>query len=257
MSLAQDLKILYHLALAPVRGQTHQERLESFYAGQAQHYDAFRQQLLHGRQELYERIPVPDNGIWVEMGGGTGANLEYLGPAISSLRKAYVVDLSPSLLTVARERIQRRGWTNVTVVHEDVTALTLAEPVDVVTFSYSLTMIPNWYLALENAARMLRPGGLIAVVDFYVSRKHPGEGFRRHSAWARRFWPAWFGMDNVFPSPDHLPYLHQHFQPLLFEERSARLKFLPVAKAPYYLFLGRTLGDKARPSEYLRACHPI
>ena len=110
-----------------------------------------------------------------------------------------------------------------------------------VTFSYSLTMIPNWYLALENAAKLLRPEGVIAVVDFYVSRKHPAEGFRRHSGWTRRFWPAWFSMDNVFPSPDHLPYLHQHFRPLLVEERSAHLKFLPFAKAPYYLFIGQKL----------------
>ena len=38
---------------------------------------------------------------------------------------------------------------------------------DVVTFSYSLTMIPDWFAALENAAAMLKPGGTIGVVDFY------------------------------------------------------------------------------------------
>jgi len=30
--------------------------------------------------------------------------------------------------------------------------------------------IPDWFLAIDNALRILKPGGIIAVVDFYVSR---------------------------------------------------------------------------------------
>ena len=242
MSLAQNLKILYHLALAPVRGRTHEERLESFYAGQAADYDAFRKRLLHGREELYQRIPVPTGGVWVEMGGGTGSNLEYLGPSLQTIRKVHIVDLSASLLKVAGERIARLGWSNVSLLHEDVTTVQLSEPADVVTFSYALTMVPNWYLALENARRLLRPGGVIAVVDFYVARKHPSPGLRAQSVLIRWFWPAWFGFDNVFPSPDHLPYLHQHFEPIMSEEKTAHIPFVPFVKAPYYLFLGRERG---------------
>ena len=52
---------------------------------------------------------------------------------------------------------------------------------DVVTFSYSLTMIPNWFQALERAYAALKPGGMIGVVDFYISRKWPAPGMRRHS----------------------------------------------------------------------------
>ena len=62
MSLWSDLKILYHLTLAPVRGKSHQDRLESFYTGQAEAYDSFRKRLLQGRQELYSSIPVPTGG---------------------------------------------------------------------------------------------------------------------------------------------------------------------------------------------------
>ncbi len=238
MSLAQDLKTLYHVVFAPVRGRTHEERLESFYSRQAADYDAYRKRLLQGREELYQRIAVPAGGVWIEMGGGTGSNLEYLGPALQTLRQVHIVDLSASLLEVARERIARLGWTNVSTLHDDVTTVRFPEPADVVTFSYSLTMIPNWYLALENARKLLRPGGVIAVVDFYVARKHPAAGFRRQSGLTRWFWPTFFGSDNVFLSPDHLPYLHQHFEPILSEERRARIPFMPIVRAPYYIFLG-------------------
>ena len=76
-SLMADLKVLYHLALKPVRGESHAERMESFYAGQAGDYDSFRRRLLQGREDLFRTIDVPRGGTWVDLGGGTGSNMEY------------------------------------------------------------------------------------------------------------------------------------------------------------------------------------
>ncbi len=86
MSLLSDLKVLYHLAVKPVRGGSHAERMESFYAGQADAYDDFRRRLLKGREEMYGAVPTPDGGVWVDMGGGTGSNLEYLSSHYSTSR---------------------------------------------------------------------------------------------------------------------------------------------------------------------------
>ena len=239
MSLASDLKILYHLALRPIRGANHAERMESFYQGQAEAYDSFRRRLLKGREKLWEKIPVPADGIWIDMGGGTGSNLEFLAKSMSRLRKVYVVDLARSLLAVASKRAKERGWDNVEVVEADATTfMPLEGQVDVVTFSYSLTMIPDWFAAIDQASRLLRPGGKIGVVDFYVSRKHPSEGRLKHGGITRGFWPAWFSNDNVFLSPDHVPYLHQRFRPIHFEECRAKIPYVPLARVPYYLFVG-------------------
>src|SRR5262245_1857308 len=105
MGFASDLKILYHLALKPVRGIDHAARMESFYAGQAGAYDDFRKRLLKGREELWKAIPEPEGGTWLDMGGGTGANLDFFGNSISRLGKISVLDLSHSLLEVAKQRI--------------------------------------------------------------------------------------------------------------------------------------------------------
>lgn len=237
--MVADLKTLYRLAAAPVRGRTHAERLESFYEGQAADYDRFRERLLHGRRELWNAISVPDGGLWCDLGCGTGAGAEYLGPRLAQLRRLYLVDLSRSLLTVARERAARHGWRNVTTLEADITAFAPPLSVDVVTCCYALTMTPDWYAAIDRAWEMLRPGGWIGVVDFYVSRKHPAAGFRRHRWWQRTFWPAWFACDNVFLSPDHLPYLQQRFECELLAESTGRVPYLPGLRAPYYLFVGR------------------
>ena len=154
MRVLSDLRILYHMLLKPVRGRDHAARLESFYGGQAEAYDSFRRRLLLGRAELYGEVPHTEQGVWVDLGGGTGSNLEFLGPRLESLRKVYLVDLSPSLLAVAGKRAQQRGWKNVEPVQADATTFQPAEgAADVVTFSYSLTMIPDWFAALENGAR--------------------------------------------------------------------------------------------------------
>jgi betaine lipid synthase len=66
----------------------------------------------------------------------------------------YLVDLSPSLCEIARQRFERLGWKNVNVVCQDARTFRLpqdnVEPgktsvagADVVTMSYSLSMIPG------------------------------------------------------------------------------------------------------------------
>lgn len=245
MGFFSDLQVLYHLAVKPIRGDSHQERLESFYSGQAEAYDDFRKRLLQGRQELWDSLPAPEGAVWVDMGGGTGSNLDYFGARLAELQKVYVVDLSPSLLKVAQQRIADHGWTNVETVEADATRWQPpAGQADVVTFSYSLTMIPDWFAAIDNAWRMLKPGGLIGVVDFYVSRKYAAAGQAQHGWFTRTFWPTWFSSDNVFPSPDHVPYLQYKFEQLSCEEREASIPYMFFVATPYYRFVGRKRAEE-------------
>jgi len=243
-SIASNARVLWHLAVNRVRGKTHEERLESFYSGQAGDYDGFRKRLLHGREEMLQSIDFPQDGVWVDLGAGTGANAEAVAEKIPSLKQVYQVDLCQPLLDVAQKRIEARDWSNVTPVHADATLFTPEEgQVDVVTFSYSLTMIPDWFAAIDHAYRLLKPGGVIGIVDFFVARKYPADGFVKHPWSTRTFWTTWFAMDNVFLNPDHLPYLHSKFTPIKLEQRRGKVPFLPLIRAPHYIFLGRKPVD--------------
>lgn len=239
MATASQLKTLWHLIAARVRGSTHKDRLESFYAGQADGYDEFRRRLLHGRRELIESLPTSDGAVWVDIGAGTGANAEYLGDRIRKLSRVYQVDLCSPLLQIARERAARHGWTNVMPVEADATRFKPPEAADLVTFSYSLTMIPDWFAAVERAYEMLKPGGVIGVVDYYVSRKFPEPNHVRHRWSTRTFWTTWFALDNVYLSSDHLPFLEARFNVIQQKEHRGKVPFLPLVRAPYYLFIGR------------------
>jgi len=239
-SWLRDFKTLYHLALSRVRGGSHEERLESFYAPQAENYDSFRSKLLHGRREMIETVEFPAGGTWVDLGAGTGSNADLLGERINTLGQAYLVDLCPALLEVSRKRIAERGWNNVQAVEADATTFQPETPgVDVVTCSYSLTMIPNWFAAVENAWNLLKPGGVLGIVDFYVARKFPEETLKRHGWLTRNFWPFWFANDNVFLSPDHLPYVRSRFETVHLTENRGGVPFLPFVSVPHYIFIGR------------------
>jgi S-adenosylmethionine-diacylgycerolhomoserine-N-methlytransferase len=245
MPLLADLKILYHLLLKPVRGGDHAQRMEDFYSGQAEGYDEFRKRLLQGREEVYQKIAQASTGTWVDLGGGTGANLEFIGDSISKFENVYVVDLASSLLKVVTARAAHRNWKNVQAITADATTWTPPEGLaDVVTFSYSLTMIPDWFAAIDNALRILKPGGMIGVIDFYVSRKYPSDGLTKHGWLTRNWWPSWFASDNVFPSADHLPYLRRHFEMVYLSERRSKIPYVPFGRVPYYQWIGRKPDSK-------------
>jgi S-adenosylmethionine-diacylgycerolhomoserine-N-methlytransferase len=239
MSVASDLKILRHMVFGRIRGETHGERLESYYRDQAAGYDDFRRRLLPGRQDMFAALTIPPGGRWIDMGGGTGSNLEHLGDRLGQLADLYLVDLSPSLLAVARRRAEMNHWSNVRICDADATTFTPpGGQVDVVTFSYSLTMIPDWFAAIERAWTLLRPGGQIGVVDFYVARKHPTEGQAKHRWLTRHFWPAWFATDNVFLNKDHLPFLQRRFECKRLKEGRSKVPYVPLGRVPYYIFVG-------------------
>jgi S-adenosylmethionine-diacylgycerolhomoserine-N-methlytransferase len=237
-ALFEDARILAQFMRGQSGRGTHAERLERFYRPQATAYDSFRERLLHGRRELVELLATPPGGSVVELGGGTGRNLEFLGPRICSLASVEIVDLCPALLEQAHRRCAK--WPEVArVVEADAATYRPAEPVDRVIMSYALTMMPDWRATLANALAMLRPGGLLGVVDFYVSQRDPVPGRVRHGALSRWFWPRWFGHDGVKLSADHLPALVADTEQVICSERTGAVPYLPGLQVPYYIFVGR------------------
>lgn len=246
MSLGSDFNILYHMIFRHGHGKSHADRLNDFYSGQANGYDDFRKRFLIGRSEMMNAAAVQKDAIWVDMGGGTGANLENIAELIPQMKKIYVVDLASSLLEVTKARIEKNGWTNVEAVEADATTFTPAEGyADIVTFSYSLTMIPDWFAALDNALRILRPGGTIGIVDFFVSRKWTTGTHVKHSWFTRSYWPVHFSTDNVFLSSDHVPYLDRHFEPQSCRESFLKIPYIPIIRVPYYIFIGKKPESEA------------
>ena len=220
-----DAAVLGRLVRGMPRGASHADSLAAFYGPQAGHYDRFREKLLQGRAELIERLPIPDRAHVVELGGGTGRNAEFFGEKLARIAKLEIVDVCAPLLAEARGRARRIPALR--VVEADATRYRPSSPVDAVYFSYALTMIPGWRAAIANAVAMLRPGGVLGVVDFYVSQARPAIGCARHDAITRTFWPRWFAHDGVMLDDAHLPTLRASVAQETLIEARAKVPFLP------------------------------
>lgn len=236
-ALRGDFAVVQRMLRGMPRAASHAEALSAFYAPQARHYDRFRERLLRGREALIERLPLTDGARIVELGGGTGRNADFFGAKLDRVESLTIVDVCAPLLAQARERAKH--FAPMRVIEADATKYRPAQPVDCVYFSYALTMIPNWRSAIANAMSMLKPGGVLGVVDFYVSDAQPDAGCVRHGALTRSFWPAWFGHDGVRLDPRHLSTLRRLLPDHAFAESRAAVPFLPFGRVPYYVFVGR------------------
>jgi len=244
--LGGDLRILLHLLRGQPKSGDQRTRLQAFYGPQAGHYDVFRDRLLHGRERLiddlhaallHERQDALGDAHVIELGGGTGRNLEFFGSRLDVFGQVTLVDLCPALLERARRKFSDRP--QVSIIEADATRWQPEQPADAVYCAYSLSMIPDWRATIDNALAMLKPGGIFAVVDFYVSAAKPPDGQIRHGALTRWFWPRWFAHDGVHPSPEHLAALRARFPAHQFSEERAPVPYLPGFSVPYYRFLGR------------------
>ncbi len=242
----RDLFAIINLLKAERKGEDHRTRINNFYNDQAKHYDHFRKELLKGRSELLQELDymTPPNGCWWDLGAGTGYNLE-LTPNLSKFQVITLVDICEPLLKIAEKRIAQLKATQnsctYNILRHDLSLSCPAQfhgTADLVTFSYSLTMIPEWYRAVDFAQKLLKPGGTIGIVDFYVSREQPTSG-KRHSFMTRRGWPIWFGIDGVELSQDHLQYMKWKFREIKLKEELVKVPYLPLVRVPIYSFIGR------------------
>jgi ubiquinone/menaquinone biosynthesis C-methylase UbiE/DNA-binding transcriptional ArsR family regulator len=100
----------------------------------------------------------------LDLGTGTGRMLELFGSAIE---RGLGLDLSLDMLLLARDRLERAGLKHCSVRQGDIYDLPLANnSFDVVILHQVLHFLDDGARAIREAARVLRPGGRLLVVDF-------------------------------------------------------------------------------------------
>jgi S-adenosylmethionine-diacylgycerolhomoserine-N-methlytransferase len=175
--------------------------IERYYRLHSRIYDTTRWSFLFGRMAIIEdlaAVATPERIL--EVGCGTGKNLVNLAERFPQATITGV-DLSETMLTLAREKVARCG-DRVQLVHRAYDAPFADGPgFDLVLFSYALSMFnPSFDTAIAAAWLDLAPGGHIAVVDFHDT---PLPAFAR-----------WMGVNHVRMEAHLQPRLCAQFTPV-------------------------------------------
>ncbi len=152
--------------LAEVR-RVRSEQAAAYFAARAKDWDHIR--ALHVPEATVERAireivgESPLHAV-LDLGTGTGRMLELLAPVAE---RAVGVDQSPAMLNLARTRLEREGLRNVQLRQGDIYALPVErDGYDLVIVHQVLHYLDDPSRALREAARTLRAGGRLIVVDF-------------------------------------------------------------------------------------------
>jgi ubiquinone/menaquinone biosynthesis C-methylase UbiE len=117
------------------------------------------------RRKAVAALGLKPGDTVLEVGAGTGRNFPYLVDGVGPSGRVIGVDASEGMLREARRLVERRGWSNVSLLRQDAAQLRVDEEVDAVLFSLSYSAMPEPQRALASAWERLRSGGRLAVMD--------------------------------------------------------------------------------------------
>lgn len=117
------------------------------------------------RRKAAQRLGLKRGDRVLEIGCGTGRNLPFLRDAVGDSGTVHGVDISPGMLSKARDLCTQRRWSNVVLQQQDAAEFIAPEPLDGVMFGLSYNTMPHHQTVLQNAWRQLRPGGRLVVMD--------------------------------------------------------------------------------------------
>lgn len=168
------------------------DMMDGIYRYQRHIYDLTRRHYLLGRNDLIATLQPPSGGSILEVGCGTARNLILTARRYPEAQ-LYGLDISAEMLKSAEANIRANNLEHrIRVAKADATrfdaeALFERAMFDRVFCSYSLSMIPGWENALEQACQAVAAQGELHVVDFGQQSQLPAWFGKALKAWLARF----------------------------------------------------------------------
>jgi demethylmenaquinone methyltransferase/2-methoxy-6-polyprenyl-1,4-benzoquinol methylase len=156
------------------------EHLIETYRKKAKHYDVTsRLYPAPGYPQREQRIRAvralrlrPGSTV-VDMACGTGLNFSLLEKVVGPGGRIVGVDLTDAMLARAQDRIDKNGWSNISLVQADAAGFEFPDEVNAILSTYALTQVPECGEVIAHGAKALSGGGRWAVLDLKVPGRTP------------------------------------------------------------------------------------
>jgi ubiquinone/menaquinone biosynthesis C-methylase UbiE len=162
--------------------------------------------------ELLKAIGVKPGETIADIGTGVGFMLPYMIDAVGPSGHVYAEDIQDDFLAEAKQKAKAGGWKNITFVKGGENDIKL--PANSVDLAFILDVYHHINYPEKTMATVLsavKPGGRLAMIDFYRSREHPRMSEERRKnhirldrdGFRKEIESAGFKFDRTF---DHLPH---------------------------------------------------
>ena len=146
------------------------------YGFYAPFYDLFLMVLNKKRAKCFSSITFKEGSSVALLGCGTGLDLEHL--PLSS--KVYASDLSLQMLQKAHSRGIKTGFNHYSSICMNAEFITLKnDSQDYVILSLILAVVNNPLRCMQEAVRILKPGGTMMILDKFIPMGTKGSLLRR------------------------------------------------------------------------------
>lgn len=155
----------------------------SYFQENAANWDKIRSLYVPERQVEDYLLEITNNleiETLLDVGTGTGRMLKLFSP---HTKQGIGIDLSHEMLGIARSHLENNAITNMQIRHGDMYDLALMDgSMDLVLFHQVLHFADDPLAAIRETARILRPDGIVIVIDFLP---HKNEKLREEHAHRR------------------------------------------------------------------------
>lgn len=174
----------------------HLQRSETVWDRWSDWYRMSEQDFEPIRNDIITHLDLEEGDRVLEIGCGPGVNFGAIRNAIGESGSLVAIDYSPAMIEKARERIEKHGWENVTVVRADATTADLDGPYDAAIATLALSIMPNVERAVRNVHSALKPDASLGVLDLQAIQSGPFRVCNPFLKWFLRWYANWNPNEN-------------------------------------------------------------
>ena len=173
MTHFNKIKKMTHFGYQTVPVDQKTDKVKNVFESVASKYDLMNDLMSLGMHRFWKDFAIklcqlyPGHQV-LDLAGGTGDLTKRISPIIGSTGTVILADISNSMLTVGRNRLLDQGiFRNIQFIQANAESLPFPDDCfDRIIIAFGLRNVTDKMAALRSMNRVLKPGGLVTILEF-------------------------------------------------------------------------------------------